>query len=260
MKNVHGWLKVILCSAALAFLASCALLTDPLYIPNDNTVVNLSVKEARHTFATRDRRNVCRYVFVDGSSYSITGVRITPAKLIVSNTSGKDRIFKLGELGQLKQIINFGIPDRYSVISSNEKIFTDCYIINALYVLQRSAIQARKENEIYDYNFAASLADYRNKATSNTPLPEEANKYKIQAEGAVRDKQFDDAVDFYAEALKIAPWWPAGHFNRALVLGETGDYEMAMREMKNYLLLAPDAPNARAAQNKIYDWERLESK
>jgi hypothetical protein len=33
-----------------------------------------------------------------------------------------------------------------------------------------------------------------------------------------------------------------------------------MREMKYYLQLVPDAPNARAAQDKIYDWERLDAK
>jgi len=82
----------------------------------------------------------------------------------------------------------------------------------------------------------------------------------VQAEGAVRDKEFNDAADYYAAALKIAPWWPVGHFNRALVLGEAGDYDMAKREMNYYLLLVPDASNARAAQDKIYDWARLDSK
>jgi len=81
-------------------------------------------------------------------------------------------------------------------------------------------------------------------------------RYKVQAVGAVRDKEFDDAADIYAAALRAAPWWPAGHFNRALVLGEAGDYDMAKREMKYYLQLVPDASNARAAQDKIYEWER----
>jgi hypothetical protein len=45
-----------------------------------------------------------------------------------------------------------------------------------------------------------------------------------------------------------------------LVLGEGGDYEMATREMNYYLQLVPHAPNARAAQNKIYEWARLDSK
>jgi hypothetical protein len=34
------------------------------------------------------------------------------------------------------------------------------------------------------------------------------------------------------------------------------DYPDAIIEMKRYLMLVPDAPNARALQDKIYNWER----
>jgi hypothetical protein len=51
------------------------------------------------------------------------------------------------------------------------------------------------------------------------------------------------------------PWWPEGHFNRALVLAEVERYTEATREMRKYLLLFPDAPNARTAQDQIYAWE-----
>ena len=56
--------------------------------------------------------------------------------------------------------------------------------------------------------------------------------------------------------MNVAPWWAKGHFNRAVVLSETGDYETAIREMKYYLQLAPDATDARTVQNMIYEWER----
>lgn len=128
---------------------------------------------------------------------------------------------------------------------------------NALLVLKQGASAEAKTR--VEVEFEKVVKTYR-AASSRPELPEEANKYKVQAEGAVRDKAFDDAADLYAAALKIAPWWPVGHFNRALVLGETGDYGDAKREMKYYLQLVPDAPNARAAQDKIYEWERLESK
>ena len=86
-------------------------------------------------------------------------------------------------------------------------------------------------------------------------LPEEARKFKVQAEFAVQEKQFAKAAELYGKALDIAPWWPEGRFNRALILGEIKNYWEAMREMKRYLLLVPDASNARAAQDKIYQWE-----
>lgn len=87
-------------------------------------------------------------------------------------------------------------------------------------------------------------------------LTEDLRRLKVQAEGAVRDRNFEDAADLYEQALGIAPWWPEGHFNRALILAEVGDYDLAIGEMKRYLLLEPAAPNARAVKDRIYDWER----
>ncbi|MEW6720603.1 MAG: tetratricopeptide repeat protein [Thermodesulfobacteriota bacterium] len=92
---------------------------------------------------------------------------------------------------------------------------------------------------------------------SKTDLPEEARKYRVKAETAVGRKAFAEAADYYRDALGIAPWWPEGHYNRALILAELGRYGSAGREMKRYLLLSPDAPDARAAQDKIYEWEAL---
>ena len=104
--------------------------------------------------------------------------------------------------------------------------------------------------------FNAVVANYR-AANPKPQLPEEARKFKVQAEFAVQQKQFDTAADLYGKALEIAPWWPEGHFNRALILGELKQYQRAIREMKLYVRLAPDAPDARAAQDKIYQWEGM---
>ena len=104
--------------------------------------------------------------------------------------------------------------------------------------------------------FQEIVANYRT-ATPKPQLPEEARKFKVQAEFAVQEKQFDTAIELYGRALDIAPWWPEGHFNRALILAETKKYWDAMREMKRYLLLVPDAADARAAQDKIYQWESV---
>lgn len=86
-------------------------------------------------------------------------------------------------------------------------------------------------------------------------LPEDVRRYKVQAEHAIASKRFDDATERYEQALRLAPWWPEGHFNRALLLGELGRHQEAIVEMKRYLALVPNAPDARAAQDKIYAWE-----
>ncbi|MBI5889752.1 MAG: SUMF1/EgtB/PvdO family nonheme iron enzyme [Nitrosomonadales bacterium] len=86
-------------------------------------------------------------------------------------------------------------------------------------------------------------------------LSEEARKFKVQAEFMVQEKQNDKAIELYGKALEIAPWWPEGRFKLALLLGEGKKYREATVEMKRYLLLEPAGADARAAQDKLYQWE-----
>ncbi len=106
-----------------------------------------------------------------------------------------------------------------------------------------------------DSRFEEATSQYR--ATAVKPrIDEDVVRLKIQAEDSVMEKDFVEAAMLFKKALDLAPWWPEGRFNLALVLGETGDYGLAIREMKRYLTLVPDAANTRTAQNKIYAWER----
>jgi len=129
-------------------------------------------------------------------------------------------------------------------------------LLDALLTLKEVAILNDQEiGSVSDATFAKAAADYRNASTKPT-ISEDSRKYQVQAEGAIRDKQYEEAAYRYCEALKSAPWWAEAHFNRALVLGEMKEYRIAVKEMQRYLSLIPDAPDAQAAQNKIYDWER----
>lgn len=105
-------------------------------------------------------------------------------------------------------------------------------------------------------NFQEVVNQYR-AASPKPEMPEVARKFRVQAEFAVQEKRLDKAIELYRKALDVVPWWPEGHYSLALVLGETKKYRDAMREMKRYLMLAPDAPEARNAQDKIYQWESV---
>jgi len=106
--------------------------------------------------------------------------------------------------------------------------------------------------------FQEEAAKYRDAATK-PELPESAREFKVRAENAVAEKRFLDAIESFDRGLQIAPWWPQGHYNVALVLAELNEYGLATDEMQSYLALVPDAPNARTAQDKIYAWrEHLE--
>ena len=86
-------------------------------------------------------------------------------------------------------------------------------------------------------------------------LSEEIWRFQVMAISAVQEKRFGDAVNDYFHGLKIVPWWPQGHFNAALLLGQLHYYDEAIDHMKKYLMLVPGAPNARAAQDQIYKWQ-----
>ncbi len=122
-------------------------------------------------------------------------------------------------------------------------------------VLETAKTNAETEvNSLAEAAFAEVARSYRAAAVKPT-LPEEARKFKVQAEYAFNKKEFDGAVMRYQAALDKAPWWPEGHFNRALILSELSRYREAIVEMKKYLTLVPEAPDVRAAQDRIYQWE-----
>lgn len=125
---------------------------------------------------------------------------------------------------------------------------------NTLFVLKQKAGRVRSPMD--DPAFRQVVNDYRaRKAKNQLQLSEQARRYRVQAEAAVQEKRFADAERYFDELLKIEPWWPAGHYNRALILGEIGNYDEAAFEMKKYLALEPEAPDARAARDQIYVWE-----
>ncbi len=104
--------------------------------------------------------------------------------------------------------------------------------------------------------FQGIAAKYR-AANPKPKLPEEVHKYRVQADFKVKQNQFQQAGDLYARALELAPWWPQGHYDRGYILGELKQYREAMQEMKRYLALVPNAPDARAVQDQIYQWETV---
>jgi tetratricopeptide (TPR) repeat protein len=107
----------------------------------------------------------------------------------------------------------------------------------------------------YLSQYPDALQKYR-AAGGNLSLPEEARKCFVQAEDVVNNKDYNSAVNLYYKGLEAASWFPKAHYNLAILLAEhQQNYPEAVAEMKRYLELDPNAPDARAAQDKIYVWE-----
>jgi hypothetical protein len=126
-------------------------------------------------------------------------------------------------------------------------------LVDAWAVISRLYLSSDPATDRGFYDLARNYRD----APVKPALSEDARRYRVQAEAAVESKQYQDAADLYAQVNSVAPWWPEGHLNRAFLLAALNQYREATYELKRYLALVPDAPNARAMQDKIYVWEGM---
>jgi tetratricopeptide (TPR) repeat protein len=125
----------------------------------------------------------------------------------------------------------------------NAKLFLDAvYYLKTVFTAQK--IEKFKEKaEIY-------------KSMDPKPeISEDMRKCIVQATALTKDKKYDEAIKLYEKAMEIDETFPDAHFNLALLYAQVNDFSSAIIEMKKYLMLVPDAKDARAAQDKIYEWE-----
>jgi tetratricopeptide (TPR) repeat protein len=88
-------------------------------------------------------------------------------------------------------------------------------------------------------------------------LPDEAHRFEVQAVSFTQRQDYPRAIEAYRKVISAAPWGPNAYFNCALLEGEQRQYSQAISDMRNYLSLSPQASDAKAAQDKIYEWEAL---
>ena len=87
-------------------------------------------------------------------------------------------------------------------------------------------------------------------------LPEAARRFMVKAETYFNEKNFAKSIEAYGKLIDVAPWFPPAYFNRAFLEGEEQrNYRAAVADMQTYLKLAPDAKDAREAQDQIYAWQ-----
>jgi hypothetical protein len=125
-------------------------------------------------------------------------------------------------------------------------------LLDALFILKNLDQKAEDQKELE--SFKPIALQYRS-LTTKPPLNEEARKYLVQATNATEEKRYMDGIDLLEKALTVDPAYPLAHFNRALLWAQVSMYGAAVLEMKKYLMLVPDAKDARASQDKIYEWE-----
>jgi tetratricopeptide (TPR) repeat protein len=72
---------------------------------------------------------------------------------------------------------------------------------------------------------------------------------------------YNKAIELYLKAIEVDQTaYPAAYSNLALLSAQTKRFNDAIFYMKKYLMLEPEASDARGAQDKIYLWEAQQSK
>ena len=92
------------------------------------------------------------------------------------------------------------------------------------------------------------------------PVSEEQRKYIVQANSMTQQKNYVEAIKLYDKAIAIDQTNPIVYYNQALLFAQIKRFDSAINRMKKYLMLSPNAPDARGAQDKIYEWEILMQK
>jgi tetratricopeptide (TPR) repeat protein len=103
--------------------------------------------------------------------------------------------------------------------------------------------------------FEPIAAEYRSLRVK-PQITEEQRRLVVQANAYNQRKDYAGAIDRYNKTLEHDPVsYPEAYFNLALLHEQQRLYTFAITYMKKYLMLVPDAEDARGAQDKIYEWE-----
>lgn len=126
----------------------------------------------------------------------------------------------------------------------SEKFYSNFNVLKAHFKKEESGIEKLEKLRI-------GTPEHR-----DNQISEEQRKYIVQANAANEQKDYLTALQLYKKVLDLNLYsYPAAYFNMALILAETNNYYQATYAMKAYLILDPNASDARAAQDKIYEWE-----
>ena len=108
------------------------------------------------------------------------------------------------------------------------------------------------------YKLRTAMFAASGKMPTPPEMPDEAHRHVVRGELLLNQGTLERALVEFNEALRIAPYMPKMYYNTALIYGELKQYDQAIRQMHLYLTAAPEAPDARAAQDQITKWELLQ--
>lgn len=216
------------------------------YTPTGKVIYQLELK---------DNITVSNHKLVFKTKKGIKSVSMTYGKISIGAVSGspEKRLHVGDSLSLAKRDIRGSggsLLAGVDIEASNKQI-EDLYEMFMDY--QGFPIAEMYEKELKEFQVIADV--YRNTPDKPT-VTEDQRRFIIQANSLNDEKLYSKALAQYKKAIEINPVsYPQAYYNMALIAALDKDYKYAIFNMKKYLLLLPDAEDARAAQDKIYEWE-----
>jgi len=127
--------------------------------------------------------------------------------------------------------------------------------VDAIFILKYKDQKKQEDDDQKELDIFSPVAQQYKSLAVKPDLNEEARRFLVQATTATEEKRYTDAINLLEKAINVDPAYPQAHFNRALLWPKFNINKAAILEMKKYLMLVPDASDARASQDKIYEWE-----
>lgn len=225
------------------------LQTDKSFDINDNQLAD-DIKRS-YCFVTEAHGNFC----LTNLNVIVEDKRIDISGDLEGRSYNYSFTFETIE-GRITVDVIRGVDNPYIVAMFGQLYFKDLVdaqkLADDLFSLQQNL---KKQKEAKDALFEAQAAQYR--ALPVKPkVSEDQRKFIVQANALSQQKEYVRAMNMYKKALQLDPSsYPEAYFNMALLSAQAGGFQYAISYMKKYLLLVPDAKDARSAQDKIYEWE-----
>ncbi|MDO9254121.1 MAG: tetratricopeptide repeat protein [Bacteroidales bacterium] len=206
-----------------------------MYYPNNEKNYwykpeSASVFDDRFVLTFKSPMNPIVFYFYDLKNYRIEVIKIS------KDNNHFDFELRLGKL----------------IISVYKEKEHDWELIDYLYFFQQVTQKPYSDQLVL---FEPIAAHYRG-LELKPAMSEEQRKYIVQANLLNQQKMYGKAIEHYNKALEMDPTaYPPAWSNLALLSSQIHDYHAAIYYMKKYLMLEPEATDARSCQDKIYEWE-----
>lgn len=160
---------------------------------------------------------------------------------IISTTPKNKGILELKNFYFISSILGKGNYDRFIELRKN------------LVFIQKQVGENQFSSELT--HFEPIAAQYR--ALKVKPVvSEEQRKYIVQANLLSQQKNYDKAIELYNKAIDLDQTaYSSAYSNAALLSARIKKFRDAIYYMKKYLMLEPEASDARSCKDQIYEWE-----